>query len=374
MNLNLKRFLCKYLAGLALCLPLLANAAADAIVVGQAIDLSGPNADLGRDYVAGIKTYFDVLNAKGGINGRRIQYLVRDDRGQADQAVKAVAELITQAHVSYLFGGVGDDVTRAVLDSAEFKRSGLTLYAPLAGADYRKDAKILFWRPSYQQEIRHIFSHFDKLGIKDVGVVYQESAATADAYRRLAEQMKESGIRLSGTVHLGNDLARMRSETAQLASAKPGFVIMIADTVNAGVFLKEFRKLAPQTFVAGSSLTNLTTLRQLAGGKAVEWTVFSQVVPNPNIGSSSIQLEHLNMMRKYRDEPVSALTLEGFTAAKSWLRLLPAGKRAPGQAEYAIPGGGFDIGGYMVGDVADSNHLSSYVDMALFNRSSGLTY
>jgi len=374
MNLNLKRFLCKYLAGLALCLPLLANAAADAIVVGQAIDLSGPNADLGRDYVAGIKTYFDVLNAKGGINGRRIQYLVRDDRGQADQAVKAVAELITQAHASYLFGGVGDDVTRAVLDSAEFKRSGLTLYAPLAGADYRKDAKVLFWRPSYQQEIRHIFSHFDKLGIKDVGVVYQESAATADAYRRLADQMKESGIRLSGTVHLGNDLARMRSETAQLASAKPGFVIMIADTVNAGVFLKEFRKLAPQTFVAGSSLTNLTTLRQLAGGKAVEWTVFSQVVPNPNIGSSSIQLEHLNMMRKYRDEPVSALTLEGFTAAKSWLRLLPAGKRAAGQGEYAIPGGGFDIGGYMVGDVADSNHLSSYVDMALFNKSSGLTY
>ena len=374
MNLNLKRFLCKYLAAIALCLPLLANAAADTVVVGQAIDLSGPNADLGRDYVAGIKTYFDVLNAKGGINGRRVQYLVRDDHGQADLAVKAVAELITQARVSYLFGGVGDDVTRAVLDSAEFKRSGLTLYAPLAGADYRKDAKVLFWRPSYQQEIRHIFSHFDKLGIKDVGVVYQESAATADAYRRLAERMKESGIRLSGTVHLGSDPAKMRSETAQLASAKPGFVIMIADTVNAGVFLKEFRKLAPQTFVAGSSLTNLTTLRQLAGGKAVEWTVFSQVVPNPSIGSSSIQLEHLNMMRKYRDEPVSALTLEGFTAAKSWQRLLAAGKRTSGQAEYAIPDGGFDIGGYTVGDVADSNHLSSYVDMALFNKASGLTY
>ena len=236
MNLNLKRFLCKYLAAIALCLPLLANAAADTVVVGQAIDLSGPNADLGRDYVAGIKTYFDVLNAKGGINGRRVQYLVRDDHGQADLAVKAVAELITQARVSYLFGGVGDDVTRAVLDSAEFKRSGLTLYAPLAGADYRKDAKVLFWRPSYQQEIRHIFSHFDKLGIKDVGVVYQESAATADAYRRLAERMKESGIRLSGTVHLGSDPAKMRSETAQLASARPGFVIMIADTVNAGVF------------------------------------------------------------------------------------------------------------------------------------------
>jgi branched-chain amino acid transport system substrate-binding protein len=71
---------------------------------------------------------------------------------------------------------------------------------------------------------------------------------------------------------------------------------------------------------------------------------------------------------------VSALTLEGFSAAKSWTRLLPAGKRGAGQAEYSIPGGGFDIGGYAVGEVANSNHLSSYVDMALFNKASGLTY
>ncbi|WP_233212719.1 ABC transporter substrate-binding protein [Collimonas sp. PA-H2] len=370
----MKRILCKCLAAFSLFLPLLAHAA-DTIVVGQAIDLSGPNADLGRDYVAGIKTYFDVLNTKGGINGRRIQYLVRDDRGQADLAVKAVAELIEQAHVSYLFGGVGDDVTRAVLNSADFKRSGLTLYAPLAGADYLKDARILFWRPSYQQEIRHIFSHFDKLGIKDIGIVYQESAASADAYQRLLEQMKESGLKLSGTVHLSKDAKQISKETAALAAAKPGFVIMVADTVNAGVFLKEFRKLAPQTFVAGSSLTNLTTLRQLAGGKAVEWTVFSQVVPNPGIGSSPIQLEHLNMMRKYRDEPVSALTLEGFAAAKTWIRLLQLGaKRAAGQPEYIIPGGGFDIGGYMMGETASSNHLSNYVDIALFNKASGLTY
>ncbi|WP_230411257.1 ABC transporter substrate-binding protein [Collimonas humicola] len=370
----MKRILCKCLAAFSLFLPLLTHAA-DTIVVGQAIDLSGPNADLGRDYVAGIKTYFDVLNTKGGINGRRIQYLVRDDRGQADLAVKAVAELIDQAHVSYLFGGVGDDVTRAVLNSADFKRSGLTLYAPLAGADYQKDARILFWRPSYQQEIRHIFSHFDKLGIKDIGIVYQETAATADAYQRLLEQMKESGIKLSGTVHLSKDANQIGKETAALAAAKPGFVIMVADTVNAGVFLKEFRRLAPQTFVAGSSLTNLTTLRQLAGGKAVEWTVFSQVVPNPGIGSSPIQLEHLNMMRKYRDEPVSALTLEGFAAAKTWIRLLqPGAKRAAGQPEYVIPGGGFDIGGYMMGETAGNNHLSNYVDIALFNKASGLTY
>jgi branched-chain amino acid transport system substrate-binding protein len=236
MKLNLKRFLCKSLSVTVLCLPLLAQGAPETIVVGQAIDLSGPNADLGRDYVAGIKTYFDILNDKGGINGRRIQYLVRDDRGQAELAVKAVAELVDQAHASYLFGGLGDDVTCAVLSSPDFKRSGLTLYAPLAGADYQKDAKALLWRPSYQDEIRHIFSHFGKLGIKEIGIVYRQSAANADAYRNLTAQMQESGIKLSGTVHLTNNRATVGTETLQLANAKPGCVVMIADSVSAGLF------------------------------------------------------------------------------------------------------------------------------------------
>jgi hypothetical protein len=83
-------------------------------------------------------------------------------------------------------------------------------------------------------------------------------------------------------------------------------VIVIGDTIGTALFLKEFRKSAPQTFVAGTSLTNLETLRELAGLRAVEWTVFSQVVPNPNNSKTALQLEHLNMMKKYRDEPPSA--------------------------------------------------------------------
>ncbi|MFC5474222.1 ABC transporter substrate-binding protein [Paraherbaspirillum soli] len=374
MKLNL--ILCKSLSSIVLCLLLTINAtAADTIIVGQAIDLSGPNADLGRDYVAGIKTYFDVINARGGINGRRIQYLVRDDRGQSGQAAKAVTQLIEQDHINYLFGGIGDDATQTVLNAPAFKRSGLTLYAPLAGADYQKEPRILLWRPSYLQEVRYIFSHFGKLGIKDIGVVYQESAATADAYRSLTAQMQESGVKLSAIVRLTNGSTQMSAEAARLALAKPGFVLMIADTVNAGLFLKEFRKYAPQTFVAGSSLTNLTTLRQLAGIKAVEWTVFSQVVPNPNVGSSAIQLEHVNTMKKYRDEPVSALTLEGFIAAKSWTRLLQTVKRGnQGQADYSVPDAGFDVGGYVVGATPNSRHLSNYIDIALFNKANGLTF
>ena len=72
---------------------------ANTIVIGQAIDLSSPNASIGRDYVAGIKTYFDALNAAGGINGKRIRYIVRDDQATPAVATKVVGELLSLIHI-----------------------------------------------------------------------------------------------------------------------------------------------------------------------------------------------------------------------------------------------------------------------------------
>ncbi len=281
-------------------LPWSALAASNFIVIGQAIDLSGPNASIGRDYVAGIKTCFDALNAAGGIGGRRIQYIVRDDRGVPQAAVKAVAELIERDQVDYLFGGIGDDVVRAVADDPLFRRSGLTLFAPLASSGAAAaSGPVLFWRPGYQQEIRHIFAHFAKLGVKDIGVVYQPSPSNRDAYNSLSDEIRERKMTLTATMQIGADTGKLTpqfaADASRMAASRPGFVVVIADTIGTGLFLKEFRKHSAQTFVAGTSLINLDTLRELAGTRAVEWTVFSQVVPNPtrrHFAAADRTLEH----------------------------------------------------------------------------------
>ncbi len=361
------------LAFLSLSVP--AHAASDTIVIGQAVDLSGPNASIGRDYVAGIKTYFDMVNSGGGINGRRIHYIVRDDRGQPELAAKAAAELIERKQVDYLFGGVGDNATQAVLDAPAFKRSGLILFAPLAAADHATGMRVLFWRPSHKQEIRHIFSHFSNLGIGDVGIVYQDSASNQEAYRGLTAAIQERGMKLTGTARIGIEGDQIAQEARRLASSKPGFILVIADTISTALFLKEYRKHDAQTFVAGTSLINLSTLRELAGARAVEWTVFSQVVPNPAAGTSLIQVEHLSMMKKYRDEAVSSLTLEGFAAAKSLVKAIQQSKRNGRSAlqEFIAQNGDIELGGLSV-TASNNNRLSGYLDIALFKKGSALVF
>ncbi|MFC7514661.1 ABC transporter substrate-binding protein [Herbaspirillum sp. GCM10030257] len=354
-------------------------AGANPIIVGQSIDLSGPNADIGRDYVAGIKTCFDMVNASGGIGGRKIQYVVHDDRGQASLAAEAATELLDRGQADVLMGGVGDASMDAVLNTNAFRRSGLVLFAPLAAADHVRDARVMYWRPSYRQELRHIFSHFGKLGMKEVGIVFQDTASNQEAYKNLAVEVRDHGMKLTGIVRIGIQGAQaeqIRKEAEKLAASRPGFVLVVADTIGTALFLREYRKLDRQTFVAGTSLTNLTTLRELAGPQAVEWTVFSQVVPNPNAGTSLLQVEHMNMMRKYRDESLSALTLEGFVAAKALVKVLRNSRRGPRNAlqELAAQEGEIDLGGMTITTGANSNRLSSYLDIALFKKGSSLMF
>ena len=352
-----------------------ASAAGNPIVIGQAIDLSGPNASIGRDYVAGIKTCFDMINANGGINGRRIQYVVRDDRGRPEVSSRLAGELIERDHAEYLLGGVGDDVLRSVANSAEFRNSGQILFAPLAAADPGQRDHVLYWRPSYQQEVRHIINHFGKLGIRNVAVVWQDNASNTEAWKSFNAELAARSITPSVTAQIDLNGERITKGVERIAAAKPGVVLVIADTINTALFLKEYRKRDAQTFVAGTSLINLDTLQELAGARATEWTVFSQVVPDPGAAKTPIQVEHLNMMRKYRDETVSSLTLEGFAAAKVLVKAIEHAKM-PGRALHELMGksGTLDLGGLTIATSGERNHLSNYLDIALYRKGAGLKF
>jgi branched-chain amino acid transport system substrate-binding protein len=370
--------LCRQAVLILICLPLPAPAAANPIVIGQAIDLSGLNGSIGRDYVAGIKTYFDALNAAGGIGGRRIRYIARDDRGMPQTTAKMSTELIERDQAEYLLGGIGDAAVQAVLADPVFQRSGLTLFAPLASAGAGTRAatsQLMFWRPGYQQEIRHIFSHFAKLGMKRIGVAYQPSPSNLEAYRGLSEEIRAHHMQLTATMQLDTASDRLKTDASRMAASQPDFVLVLADTIGTGLFLKEFRRHGAQTFVAGTSLIDLALLRELAGTQAVEWTVFSQVVPNPNASASPLQAEHIATMKKYRDESVSSLTLEGFAAAKSLAKMIELARPFSRSAlqEGRTQKRTIDLGGLSI-MAADGASLSSYLDIALFRKGGVLVF
>lgn len=349
-----------------------ASAAGRNLVVVQSIDLSGPNGSIGRDYVAGITTYFDSVNQKGGIKGRKIQFVVKDDHGNALHSAANVDSLIKAHPVDYVIGAIGTEANHAILDAPAFARSRHQLFAPLADSSATGSARAVFWRPSIESELLYLLTHFEKLGIMQVGVVLQPSPNNERAFRFLTTEIARRKMTLSGVVQLDGKVTAVREQARRLAQSGAKLVISIGDTFALAQFLRAFRAHDASTFVAGTSLVNLTTLSEIAGARATEWTVFSQVVPNPVRAVSALQAEHIEMMKRFRDEPVSSLTLEGFAVAKTMVKMMRVDDSSAG----ALAGtkGNLDLGGMMITAPEQAKNLSRFVGIALFRPDGSLLF
>ena len=69
------------------------------ILVGTVTDLSGVTAIQGVNNANAIRMLFDEANAKGGINGRKIRYVVEDSQYQVPRAVQAMNKLLNNDKV-----------------------------------------------------------------------------------------------------------------------------------------------------------------------------------------------------------------------------------------------------------------------------------
>ena len=66
----------------------------DKILLGQSCAMSGPAKDLGTKMRAGLLAYFGKANNEGGINGRKISLISKDDGYEPDRAIANTRNLI----------------------------------------------------------------------------------------------------------------------------------------------------------------------------------------------------------------------------------------------------------------------------------------
>ena len=93
-----RRFLLLITAGLALAW--VTPSGAQPVKVGEINSYSGIGAPFTGPYKAGVEMAVEEINAKGGVLGRKLEVLFRDDKGQPAEAVKHAQELIESEKVA----------------------------------------------------------------------------------------------------------------------------------------------------------------------------------------------------------------------------------------------------------------------------------
>ena len=83
------------------------------ILVGEYGSMTGPQATFGQSTHNGIMMAVDEINAKGGINGRKIKVITEDDQSKQEEAANAVTKLISQNNVIAVLGEVASSASIA---------------------------------------------------------------------------------------------------------------------------------------------------------------------------------------------------------------------------------------------------------------------
>ena len=103
---------------LALCLFTSLSLSAQEIKIGLVAALTGQSAQSGEAITRGLTIAIEELNAKGGIGGRKLVLIRRDDESSPPKGVAAARELISNEKVSVLFGGIDTPVSLAIVPIA----------------------------------------------------------------------------------------------------------------------------------------------------------------------------------------------------------------------------------------------------------------
>jgi branched-chain amino acid transport system substrate-binding protein len=103
------------------------------VKIGVITSLTGSTAAFGQQHKYGYTIALEELNAKGGINGKKIELDFYDDQSKPDQAVQGVNKLVDQDHVPIILGSYSSENTRAIVPVVTAKQ--IPLIIPTAVAE-----------------------------------------------------------------------------------------------------------------------------------------------------------------------------------------------------------------------------------------------
>ncbi|WP_339911189.1 ABC transporter substrate-binding protein [Symmachiella dynata] len=308
--------------------PTFRGVTADTIHLGTTTAFNGPNEELGRNMVIGMKSYFDSVNDAGGVHGRRIELTVLDDRYDPDKALENMKQLFEDRKVFAVIGNVGTPT--ANVTSVFASKNGHLFFAPLTGASLLRedppDRYIFNYRASYQDETAALVKYFvESLQIspEQIAVFAQNDAFGDDGFAGVARAVKARGIEVDQLLRVGYDRNQFNIDEAvsTIVDDKNDIraIVMVSTYKVAARFVKRVKAVKPDmvfgavSFVGSRAFAEEFRENGPADGEGV---IVTQVVP-PFMSNATGVLEYRRLLQKYNPEyEPGFVSLEGFIAAR----------------------------------------------------------
>ncbi len=340
----------------------------DAILIGQSAPLSGVNAPLGVEQRDGALAYFEFINKRGGVHGRKIVLKTVDDGYVPARTAANVKKLIEEDRVFALFFLRG---TSHVAEAVKvFVPAKVPLFSCSCGALSLREPLnpyLFHTRASFQDETDRIMEYLATTGVKRIAIFYQTDGFGKDGQLASERAAKLTGVNIVAQGGVEPNSVDVANAVAVVAKAEPQAVIMYTLFKSAVEFVRQMKKAgANPTFIALSPVGTNGLIKEL--GPDSRGIVVSQTVPYPWSPVTPVVKEYLDVLSANPKTPVGFSTMEAYIAAK----VLVEGLRRAGRGltrERLIRAmenmKSYDAGGFLLSFSPTNHNGSTYVDITV---------
>jgi branched-chain amino acid transport system substrate-binding protein len=347
----------------------IAGARAQPIVVAQVgpfTVLPSPDA---KEVNEGARAVFTQVNKAGGIRGRNIELFELDDKFNADDFARQFDAAMQRKPVA-LLTPIGSAALNKLVNDKLLDKHPVAIINAIPGAEpFRKPGhpRLFHVRASDRQQLDKIVQHARTLGVKKLGVLYQE-LPIGHAGVKVVQELAQAAPALevpSAVAKHEPDLIGVAAR--QVVAGQPQAVVVIGSPKFMADAAAALRKAGARQFVFALSYLPAGLVAKVAGEDAARGVAIAQTFPNPNGVSLRVQRDF---------QAFTSFQFEGYVSARVLVEGL---RRTAGDIDgesiaRALKAlGPVDLGGFYI-SFEKSNEGSSFVDIGVVSAGGKLVY
>ncbi|HXH88436.1 MAG TPA: ABC transporter substrate-binding protein [Gaiellaceae bacterium] len=261
---------------------------AKTILLGGTSPLSGP-ASAYASVARGADAYFKYANARGGVNGRTIQYKYLDDAYNPAQSVQVTKQLVEQDKVFAIFNSLGteqNDAVRPYLNQIKVPQLFVASGATTFGRDFKQYPYTIGFQPSYEAEgwIYGKYLSRTKPGAR-IAVLFQNDDYGKDLLNGLKKGIARSKVKVIAAEGYEVTSTDVQSQIAKLKASGANTLALFATpkfAIQSYVFAN---RLGWRPLIVNNAVSSASNIMELASegntNKAVENSISIVFLKDP---------------------------------------------------------------------------------------------
>ncbi|MBP2676170.1 MAG: Extracellular ligand-binding receptor, partial [Deltaproteobacteria bacterium] len=262
---------------------------AETVKVGVLLPLTGSQAKFGEIEKRSYEMAAEEINAKGGVNGKKVELLFEDDTGKPDVGRSGVEKLISREKVPVITGGYSSSVTAAAAPVAQQFKVPFVICTGSADDVTEKGYDYVFRvnppASEYPNAIKSFLQGVAK-DVKTVALLYENSAFGQSSSKSFEEDAKGLGLNIVVKEGYQAGAIDFKPILTKVKAANPDMIYMVSYVMDASLLMRQSKELRinPKMFVGGGAGFTLPEFAKSAGDAAdgvFSATLWVETLPFP---------------------------------------------------------------------------------------------